>query len=78
MTEVLYKLVADCETKSESYIPLSKAEIAEREAAAIAAQEAEAARLVAEAEAAEKKAAVLTALATAAGLTVEEVTAALA
>jgi len=78
MTETMHKLVVDCETKTESYIPLSAEEIAEHEAAAAAAQEAEIARLAAEAEASVKKAAVLEALATAAGLTLDEVTAALA
>lgn len=77
MTEVLQKLVIDCETKAETYIPLSAEEIAEHEAAAAAAQEAETARLAAEAEATAKKAAVLEALATAAGLSVQEVTEAL-
>lgn len=78
MTEIMQKLVIDCETKTEAYIPLSAEEIAEHEAAAVAAQEAEIARLAAEEAAAVKKAAVLEALATAAGLTVEEVTSALA
>jgi len=78
MTEIMQKLVIDCETSTEAYIPLSAEEIAEHELMAAAAQEAETARLAAEEAAATQKTAVLEALATAAGLTVEEVTSALA
>lgn len=53
MSEVLTKIVVDCDTGESQEIPLSAEEIAEREA--MAAQ-AEADRLAAEAEAAEKAA----------------------
>ena len=46
------KVVYDCEKKTTSYIPISGAEIAEREAAAIAFATEQAARAAAEAEAA--------------------------
>lgn len=77
MAEILQELIVDCATNTETYIPLSAEQIAEREAQAILAQEAEGARLAAEQAAAANKAAVLAALAAAAGLTIEEVTAAI-
>lgn len=78
MTEPLMKLVVDCGTGEAEYIPLTAEEIAQREAdaAAYAKQQAEAE--AATKLAADKKAAVLSALAKAAGLSVDEVTAALA
>ena len=71
MADVLHKLIANCDTKSESYIPLSKAEIAqhEKDAAAYAAAEAE--RLAAEAAKAEARAS-LEAKLLALGVTAEE------
>ena len=45
------KVVYDCEKKTTSYSPLSGAEIAEREASALAYAAEQAARAVAEAEA---------------------------
>jgi len=71
MAEVLHKLIANCETGSESYIPLSKAEIAEREKAAAAYATAEAERLAAEAAKAEARAS-LEAKLIALGVTAEE------
>jgi len=44
------KVVYDCEKKTTSYIPLSGAEIAEREASALAYAAEQAARAAAEAE----------------------------
>lgn len=71
MAEVLHKLIANCNTKSESYIPLSKAEIAQREKDALAAAAAEAERLAAEAAKAEARAS-LEAKLLALGVTAEE------
>lgn len=78
MTEKLFHLEKDCATGVETLREYSPEEYAQRDMDIAAAQEAEIARQAAEAEAAAKKAAVLEALATAAGLTVDEVTAALA
>jgi hypothetical protein len=74
MTEILTKLIINCETGEETIVPLTAEEIAEREANAAAE---EAARLVAEEEAAAKAAAKESALAklAALGLTAEEATA---
>lgn len=46
--ETPMKLVVDCATGAQTYVPLSADEIAEREAMALAAAEAEAERLAAE------------------------------
>lgn len=45
MTETPMKLIVDCETGAQTYVPLSAEEIAEREAMAIEAAAAEEARL---------------------------------
>jgi hypothetical protein len=50
MSEVLTKLVVNCATGEEQYIPLSEEELAQRELDRLAFEEAEAARVAAEAE----------------------------
>jgi hypothetical protein len=77
MSEVLTRIEWDGATGETKVIPLTAAEIAEREAQAAQFAIEQAAREAAEAEAVAKKAAVLKALADAAGLTVDEVTAVL-
>jgi hypothetical protein len=48
MSETPMKLIVDCATGAQTYVPLSDEEIAQREAEALAAAEAEADRLAAE------------------------------
>jgi hypothetical protein len=50
MTETLTKLVVDCSTGEQTIVPLTPEEIAQREADALAYEQAEAERLAAEAE----------------------------
>ncbi len=71
MSEILTKLVVNCETKEETVVPLTAEEIAEREASAAAFAEEQAAL---EAEAAAKEAARQSGIAKllALGLTQEE------
>lgn len=71
MAEVLHKLIANCDTKSESYIPLSKAEILQREKDALAAAEAKALQDAEDAAKAEARAS-LEAKLLALGVTAEE------
>jgi len=78
MTDILQKLIIDCSTGEATYVPLTADEIAEREAQAAAWAEQQAADATAAQAAADKRTAVLSALAKAAGLTVQEVTDALA
>jgi uncharacterized protein (DUF849 family) len=59
MEEVLTKLVVDCSTGEQSYIPLTPEEIAQREADAVAAAVAEAERIAAKEDKAAKKAAAI-------------------
>jgi len=47
-TDIPQKLIVDCSTGAQTYVPLSAEEIAEREEMAVAAAEAEAERLAAE------------------------------
>lgn len=49
MSETLMKIVVDCATNTQKYIPLSAEELAQREADRIAFEAAEAERLAAEA-----------------------------
>lgn len=48
MSDTPMKLIVDCASGAQTYVPLSEEEIAEREALAAAAAEAEAERLAAE------------------------------
>ncbi len=48
MSDTPMKLIVDCATGAQTYVPLSEEEIAQREADALAAAEAEAERLAAE------------------------------
>jgi len=68
MEEVLTKLVVDCSTGEQSYIPLTPEEIAQREADAAAFAAAEAERIAAEEAKAVQRAALLEKL----GITEEE------
>lgn len=74
MEEVLTKLVVDCSTGEQSYIPLTPEEIAQREADAAAFAAAEAERIAAEEAAAAAKASAEAKLAEL-GLTLEEISA---
>lgn len=78
MTEQLIALEIDCSTGVVTERPLTADEIADREAQAAAWAEQQAADAAAAQAAADKRTAVLSALAKAAGLTVQEVTDALA
>jgi len=71
MSEVLTKVVVNCETGVQEVIPLTAEEIAQREADALAAQAEADARAVAEMAAAEAKASGIAKL-LALGLTEEE------
>ena len=77
MTEILQKLVVNCETGEAEYIPLTAEEITQREADALTYAQQQAEAEAAAKTAADKKQAVLTALSKAAGLSVDEVTAVL-
>jgi hypothetical protein len=48
MSDTPMKLIVDCATGTQTYVPLSEEEIAQREADALAAAEAEADRVAAE------------------------------
>jgi hypothetical protein len=74
MTEILTKLVVDCSTGTESIVPLSEEELAQREIDRLAFEEAEAARLAAEEEKAALKESANAKL-LALGLTEEEIAA---
>jgi hypothetical protein len=50
MSDTPMKLIVDCATGAQTYVPLTEEEIAQREADALAAEEAEAERVAAEAE----------------------------
>ncbi len=74
MSEVLTKLVVNCATGEQQYIPLSEEEIAQREADRLAFEEAEAARIAADEEKAALKESANAKL-IALGLTEEEIAA---
>jgi hypothetical protein len=74
MTEILTKLVVNCADGTESIVPLSEEEIAQREVDRLAYEEAEAARLAAEEEKAALKESANAKL-LALGLTEEEIAA---
>ena len=74
MTEIPMKLIVDCSTGEQTLEPLTAEEIAQRDAQALAWQEAEAARLAEEAAKAEAKASAEAKLA-ALGLTADEIAA---
>jgi len=48
MSDTPMKLIVDCATGAQTYVPLTEEEIAQREADALAAEEAEAERVAAE------------------------------
>ena len=74
MSEILTKLVIDCETGEQTEIPLTEEELAQRELDRIAGEEALAARQAEELAKSEAKASALAKL-TALGLTEEEISA---
>lgn len=72
MSETPMKLIVDCATGAQTYVPLSEEEIAQREADALAAAEAEADRLAAEEALAALKASARAKLVAGTALTEEE------
>ncbi len=74
MTEVLQKIVIDCSTGEETIVPLTEAEILQREQDALAYAEAEAARQAEADKIAADKASAIAAL-VALGLTEDQITA---
>lgn len=74
MSEVLTKIVVNCETGEQTVVPLTEEELAQREADRIAYEAAEAERLAAEAEKAALEASAVSKL-EALGLTPEEIAA---
>jgi hypothetical protein len=74
MTEIATKLIVDCSTGETTEVPLTKEELAQREADRLAFEQAEVARLAAEAEQEALKASANAKLA-ALGLTDEEIAA---
>jgi len=74
MSEIITKLVVDCETGEQHIIPLTEEELAQRELDRIAAEEAQAQRELEETARAEAKASARAKLA-ALGLTADEIAA---
>lgn len=74
MTEVITKLVIDCETGEQTVVPLTEEELAQRELDRIASEEAQAARQAEEQARADAKASAQAKLALL-GLTEEEISA---
>jgi len=74
MTEILTKLVVDCSTGEATEIPLTEAELAQRETDRLAYQAQEATRLAAEEAKAVAQASAISKL-TALGLTADEIAA---
>jgi len=74
MSETLTKIVVDCETGTQSYVPLTEEELAQLEADRLAWEQAEAERQQAEAEKAALEASAVSKL-EALGLTPEEIAA---
>jgi hypothetical protein len=74
MTEILTKLVVDCSTGEATEVPLTEAELAQRETDRLAYEAQEATRLAAEAARSSAEASAVAKL-TALGLTAEEIAA---
>ena len=72
MSDTPMKLIVDCATGAQTYVPLSEEEIAQREADALAAAEAEAERVAAEESLAALKASARAKLVSGTALTEEE------